>query len=54
VLLDDLTDFNRQRLGVGLHIIPSQSDLRDILEDEVQQLRSAHPDREIELDMAGI
>jgi signal transduction histidine kinase len=53
VLLDDLTDFNRQRLGVGLYIIPSQSDLRDILEDEVQLLRSAHPDREIELEMAG-
>jgi signal transduction histidine kinase len=53
VLLDDLTDFNRQRLGVGLHIVPSESDLRDILEDEVQQLRSAHPDRRIELDMVG-
>ena len=52
-LLDDLTDFNRQRLGVGLYIVPSHSDLRDILEDEVQQLRSAHPDREIELDMVG-
>ena len=53
VLLDDLTDFNRQRLGVGLYIVASQSDLRDILEDEVQQLRSAHPDRKIELDMVG-
>jgi len=53
VLLDDLTDFNRQRLGVGLHIVPSESDLADILADAVQQLRSAHPDRRIELDMAG-
>jgi signal transduction histidine kinase len=53
VLLDDLTDFNRQRLGVGLYIVPSESDLRDVLQDEVQQLRSAHPDRTIELEMAG-
>jgi len=42
VLLDDLTDFNRQRLGIGLRIIPSEGDLRAILEDELQELRSAH------------
>ena len=53
VLLDDLTDFNRKRLGVGLYIIPSQSDLRTILEDEVQELRSANPGRDIELQMSG-
>jgi signal transduction histidine kinase len=52
-LLDDLTDFNRRRLGLGLYIIRSDSDLGDILEDEVQQLRSAHPGRDIELDLAG-
>jgi signal transduction histidine kinase len=52
-LLDDLTDFNRKRLGLGLYIIPSDMDLRDILEDEVQQLRSAYPDREIELGLTG-
>ena len=53
MLLDDLTDFNRHRLGVGLYLNPSQGDLRTILEDEVQELRSAHPDREIELEIAG-
>ena len=53
VLLDDLTDFNRKRLGVGLYIIPSECDLRDILEDEVHELRSAHPGRDIELQMSG-
>jgi signal transduction histidine kinase len=53
VLLDDLTDFNRHRLGVGLYITPSETDLRDILEEEVQELRTAHPDRKIELEMAG-
>jgi signal transduction histidine kinase len=53
VLLDDLTDFNRQRLGIGLYIVPSESDLRSILEEEVQQSQSAHPGRRIELDMAG-
>jgi len=53
VLLDDLTDFNRQRLGIGLHIVPSQSDLLTILEDELHELRSAHPDREIVLATSG-
>jgi signal transduction histidine kinase len=52
-LLDDLTDFNRKRLGLGLCITPSESDLEDILEDEVQQLRSAHPSRAIELALSG-
>jgi len=53
VLLDDLTDFNRHRLGIGLHVVPSESDLRAILKEEVQELRSAHPGRDIELDMTG-
>ena len=53
VLLDDLTDFNRHRLGVGLHIAPSAGDLRTILEEEVQELRTAHPGRRIELETAG-
>jgi len=53
VLLDDLTDFNRQRLGIGLHIVRSQSDLRTILEDELHELRSAHPGRQIALATSG-
>jgi signal transduction histidine kinase len=53
VLLDDLTDFNRQRLGLGLHIVPSESDLATILKEEVHELRSAHPRRSIELTTAG-
>jgi len=53
VLLDDLTDFNRQRLGIGLHIVPSEGDLRAILEDELQELRSAHPGRDIDLAATG-
>lgn len=52
-LLDDLTDFNRHRLGIGLHIAPAESDLRTVLEEEVQELRIAHPDRDIELAMIG-
>ena len=53
VLLDDLTDFNRQRLGVGLYVAPSPTDLRDIVEEELRELRSAHPDREIGLHVTG-
>ena len=53
VLLDDLTDYNRKRLGVGLYIVLSEIDLRDVLEDEVQQLRNAHLGRQVELEMTG-
>jgi signal transduction histidine kinase len=52
-LLDDLTDFNRKRLGLGLYIIPCDSDLKDILTDQIQQLRRAYPGRTIELDLRG-
>jgi len=52
-LLDDLTDFNRQRLGLGLHISPSESDLKQILEEEIKELRAAYPTQEIELNLSG-
>jgi len=52
-LLDDLTDFNRQRLGLGLYISPSESDLKQILEEEIKELRAAYPTQEIELNLSG-
>ena len=52
-LLDDLTDFNRQRLGLGLYISPSESDLKQILEEEIKELRAAYPTQDIELDLSG-
>jgi len=52
-LLDDLVDFNRTRLGLGIKIVPSEIDLGVVVADELEQLRGAHPDRRIELAATG-
>ena len=52
-LLDDLVDFNRTKLGLGVNIVSSDVDLAAIVTDELDQLRAAHPDRQIELAATG-
>ena len=52
-LLDDLVDFNRTKLGLGIRVVPSDIDLAVPVADEVEQLRGAHPHRPIELAMTG-
>lgn len=52
-LLDDLVDFNRTKLGLGIKIVPSDIDLALPVADEVEQLRGAHPHRRIELTVTG-
>ena len=52
-LLDDLVDFNRTKLGLGLGVAPSHIDLASAVADEVEQLRGAHPNRRIELTTTG-
>lgn len=52
-LLDDLTDFNRTNLGLGLKVVPSAIDLAKATDDELKQLRSAHPDQRIEFEASG-
>ena len=52
-LLDDLTDFNRTNLGLGIKVIPTSINLADVLADEVDELRAIHPDRQIELHVSG-
>jgi signal transduction histidine kinase len=49
-LLDDLSDFNRTQLGLGINIVPSDVDLAAVFADETDQLRAAHPDRQIVLE----
>jgi signal transduction histidine kinase len=48
-LLDDLVDFNRTNLGLGLRVVPSDVDLATVVAEELEQLRAAHPNRLIEL-----
>jgi signal transduction histidine kinase len=52
-LLDDLVDFNRTKLGLGLNVIPAEIDLAAVAADELGQLRGAHPNRHIELATTG-
>nr|WP_315593682.1 sensor histidine kinase [uncultured Cupriavidus sp.] len=52
-LLDDLNDFNRAKLGLGIDIAPDDTDLTRVIGDGVDQLRGAHPDHLIELEITG-
>ena len=52
-LLDDLVDFNRTKLGLGINITLANVDLASVLADELEQLRAAHPGRRLELEVVG-
>lgn len=52
-LLDDLMDFNRTVLGVGIRIAPADIDLTRPVIDEVEQFRATHPQRRILLAVSG-
>ena len=52
-LLDDLVDFNRTKLGLGINVALADIDLAAVFADELEQLRGAHPGRRIELEVVG-
>ncbi|HKR46594.1 MAG TPA: sensor histidine kinase [Paraburkholderia sp.] len=52
-LVDDLCDFNRTKLGLGINVTPCKVDLAEVVSDVVDQLRAVHPDRQISLDLQG-
>jgi signal transduction histidine kinase len=52
-LLDDLMDFNRTQLGLGISVYPSEVDLKAICANEVEQIRAAHAGREVLLNVSG-
>src|SRR5271156_1595987 len=52
-LLDDLLDFNRAKLGLGVTISPAAVDLAEAFSAELEQLRVANPGRRIELEVDG-
>ncbi len=52
-LLDDLVDFSRTKLGLGINISLAESDLSVLFADELEQLRGAHPGRRFEFEVAG-
>ena len=53
VLLDDLLDFNRTKLGLGITISPAPVDLAEAFLAEIEQLRVAYPGRSISLEANG-
>ncbi|MDX2081555.1 MAG: sensor histidine kinase [Terrimicrobiaceae bacterium] len=52
-LLDDLTDFNRTNLGMGLKISRSAVDLEAIVSEEIHQFRALYPEQKILLNVSG-
>ncbi|MBZ8143817.1 two-component sensor histidine kinase, partial [Rubrivivax gelatinosus] len=52
-LIDDLSTFGRTSLGLGLDLARAELDLGAAVLDEVDQLRGAHPNRRIELEISG-
>lgn len=52
-LLEDLIDFNRTTLGLGIKIDLAEVDLAVLFRDELEQLRGAYPSRQIELEVVG-
>ena len=52
-LLDDLLDFARTQLGEGINIVPSPIDVAKLFAGEVEQLRAAYPDVQLELEVIG-
>jgi signal transduction histidine kinase len=52
-LLNDLVDFSRAHLGVGLNLVVREVDLATIFRDELQQQLAAHPGRRFDLEVHG-
>jgi signal transduction histidine kinase len=52
-LLNDMLDFNRTKLGVEIDIAPSAVDLAKLVADELDQLRAAHPQHRLDLEVVG-
>jgi signal transduction histidine kinase len=52
-LLDDLVDFNRTKLGLGISIVPSQVDLSELCAQELEQLAAAYPNSRVQMSVEG-
>ncbi|NTZ06475.1 sensor histidine kinase [Burkholderia metallica] len=52
-LLDDLCDFSRNQLGLGIPILPREVNLAEVVANVVDDLQAAYPGREINIDING-
>jgi signal transduction histidine kinase len=52
-LLDDLVEFNRTKLGLGIKVTPDEIDVAKLFAAELARLRAAYPQHRIELAANG-
>ncbi len=52
-LLDDLMDFSRSNLGLGINVTPSDVDLGALSSEALEQIRAGHAGSRLELTVAG-
>jgi signal transduction histidine kinase len=52
-LLEDLVDFSRTKLGLGINIVRTDVDLAAAFADELEELRGSHPGRRLDLEVLG-
>jgi hypothetical protein len=52
-LLDDLVEFNRTKLGLGICVTPTEVDVGKLFAHELAQLRAAHPQHRVDLEVIG-
>lgn len=53
LLIDDLVDFTRSRLGAGIPIARTEVDLKVACRQVVDEIAAAHPDRVVTLEVTG-
>jgi signal transduction histidine kinase len=52
-LLDDLVEFNRTKLGLGIHVVPTEVDVQSLFAGELAQLRAVYPQHRVQLEVSG-
>jgi hypothetical protein len=52
-LLDDMVDFARTNLGVGISIVRSDVDVGALCADTIEEVRDSHPDARLEFSVVG-
>jgi signal transduction histidine kinase len=52
-LLNDLLDFNRTRLGLGIRVTPAAVDLTALCAEAIDEIRAGHPGQCVKLHLAG-
>ena len=52
-LLDDMVDFSRTNLGVGISIVPSAVDVGALCAETVEEIRGSYPDVRLEFSVVG-